>query len=489
MLLSLRLCSSPTNTLHPPTFAAQLRVCRSIAANAPAQIEDGKPLDQRFEPAIWLSLSEAKQGRADHSRFTARFGDILAIAAQSDAESSKINVNALLQYVDVSSAHSGELAAELATLLCAPKTRWRRRSAIRAAHAHGGRGLASEGSLEKSLYKHAQQAASLLLRDIGFSEDWMGLTVLMALARATAGRGSAEWRLLEGAITRHFSGIPHGIGGIALRTASDVGAATSAAASGGTGARRRRVLVVSFASRGVGLARYEFSSTIRALASRGALSDCTVDAMWLADTADAWYTQDGDAKWRGAREVEAALGDATRRADTVIFIGSSMGGTACLRFARFADLVVAFTPQVRLRGDAYVGRHELRSRWRSAALEASVLTRAWAARHVAKRGRSGGTEVLVHRGTGARDTLNTRRLSSRVIDVADWRSSVDAEGGRRDGVTVVQHPGKSHLLAVTLARNGELEAVLSLAISRHMEQYGKQPLNQHTIPGKHQHST
>ena len=292
-------------TLRAPTLAAQLRVCRSIDFKSPKKIDDGKPIEQRFEPAIWRSLSEAKEGFADHSRFTTRFGDILAIAAQSDPEKSKRNVDALLQHVDASSTQSSELAAELASMLSSPATRWRRRRALRAtraAHGAGGRDLASEGSLEASLYAQAQQAASPLLRGIGLSEDWIGLTVLIALARATAGRGSDEWRRLEVAITRHFSGVRHGRGGLALRSATDVGAISAAAASAATSAAsaasaaaasaadasaasaasaaspaatssRKRVLVVSFASRGVGLARFEFGSTIRALASRGALKD------------------------------------------------------------------------------------------------------------------------------------------------------------------------------------------------------------------------
>lgn len=193
-----------------------------------------------------------------------------------------------------------------------------------------------------------------------------------------------------------------------------------------------------------------------------------MDAVWLADTADAWYTMDGEGRWRGAFEVRRALQTATARApyESVIFLGDSMGGTACLRFARFADLVVAFSPQVRLRGDPYVGRRQLRSRFRSAVLEASIVGRARAARLVCARGRRGGTEVLIHRGTGARDVANTRLLSSRVVEARAWRGPRGAPA--QSGVTVVQHGGcKSHVIASKLARSGEMAGLLDLAVARH----------------------
>ena len=164
---------------------------------------------------------------------------------------------------------------------------------------------------------------------------------------------------------------------------------------------------------------------------------------------------------------------------------------------------MAFSPQVRLRGDPYVGRRELRCRWRSAALEATIVGRARASRLFCARGRRGGTEVrvhrgtvtrplhgrdrcsfieaplhgrymtvtrrlqvLVHRGTGGRDVANTRLLSSRVVEARAWRAGGGA--GSRDGVTVVQHGGcKSHLFASKLARSGEMAGLLDLAVDRH----------------------
>ena len=48
-----------------------------------------------------------------------------------------------------------------------------------------------------------------------------------------------------------------------------------------------------------------------------------------------------------------------------------------------------------------------------------------------------GTEVLVHRGTGARDVANTRLLSSRVVEARAWRSAPGAAAAGRSGVTVV----------------------------------------------------
>ena len=333
------------------------------------------------------------------------------------------------------------------------------------------RSLAAEDGLRSRLYHGACVAAAPLLRGVGLSEDWTGLTVLMAMARAQAGRGTAEWRQLEKAVSGYFSAVQHNgaatSGGLSFSTTHNVG--------GGTGEGRWRVLVVSFASRGVGVARHEFGSAIEALATRGALSDCHVDSLRLADTADAWYTQDGEGKWRGAAQVKRALQEATRHKDyrSVVFLGDSMGGSACLRFARFADLAVAFSPQVRLRGDPHVGRRELRSRWRSASLEASIVGRAKASRIWGRRGRLGGTEVLVHRGTGARDIANTRLLSSRMVEAQAWRAAAGAADTSRSGVTVVQHKGcKSHLFASKLTRSGGMAGLLDLTIQRHREAKG-----------------
>ena len=455
------------------SFSSQLNVVRAIAggrgASAAAspstplesKIAASKPLETRFEPAIWLALSEAKDGFADHSRFTQRFGDILAIAAEHDADRAASDARALLGHINESNF---TLAAGVASALSSPATRWRRRSAVRPRTERDIRNLASEGSLQDVLYEQALEAASPLLIGVGLTPDMVGLTVLMAFARAEAGRGSDAWRLLESAISAHFSGVRHGRGGLSVRTASNVGGASSAPAASGD--EHERVLVVSFASRGVGIARHEFGATIRALATHGSLAHSVVDVLAFADTADGWYTQDGDARWRGATEVRRALISATRHADRVIFIGDSMGGAACLRFARFADLVVAFSPQVRLRGDPYVGRPELRRRWRSAAFEANLVTRALLSRFVCARGRRGGTEVQVHRGTGARDILNTRRLSSRVIDAVSWRA---AAGTVRAGVTIIEHKGcRGHLLASKLAGSKELEPLLDLSIKRQL---------------------
>ena len=60
------------------------------------------------------------------------------------------------------------------------------------------------------------------------------------------------------------------------------------------------------------------------------------------------YTQDGEGKWRGAAEVKRVLQAATKHDEyeSVFFLGDSMGASACLRFARFADLCIAFSPQV-----------------------------------------------------------------------------------------------------------------------------------------------
>ena len=484
-------------SLRAPTLAAQIKVCRAIAAagdgrsacgsggdrSGSGSSSDGgregggcgpiggaKPLEERFEPAIYASLTEAKGGFADHSRFTARFGDVLALSLAHDAAAALSNTRALLRYLEQNaSAPGGALAATLAAALTTPLAFEARHAAI--VDRGERRSLATEGGLTRRLYHGACVAAAAPLRDVGLSEDWMGLTVLMAVARSQAGRGTAEWRHLESAVSGYFSAIQHGgaatYGGLSFLTTNNVGC--------GTGEGRKRVLVVAFASRGVGVARHEFGAAIDALATRGALSDCHVDSLLLADSADAWYTQDTEGKWRGAAEVEQALRAATRREDyhSVILLGDSMGGSACLRFARFADLAVAFSPQVRLRGDPHVGRRELRSRWRSATLEASIVGRAKASRLVCARGRLGGTEVLVHRGTGARDIANTRLLSSRVVEARAWRAAAGATDRSRSGVTVVQHKGcKSHLFASKLSRSGGMAGLLDLTIERHREARG-----------------
>eukprot|EP00928_Gymnodinium_smaydae_P008372 TRINITY_DN13050_c0_g1_i1.p1 TRINITY_DN13050_c0_g1~~TRINITY_DN13050_c0_g1_i1.p1 ORF type:complete len:423 (-),score=26.59 TRINITY_DN13050_c0_g1_i1:13-1281(-) len=107
------------------------------------------------------------------------------------------------------------------------------------------------------------------------------------------------------------------------------------------GHARRDTLVIAFSSLGCGVIRPEWRSTL-------ALDNNDFDVAHCFDAGCSWYCTDPyTGMWDGGVQWEHMIEHASKPYARVCLLGDSMGGSAALRFARFAtDVVIAFTPQV-----------------------------------------------------------------------------------------------------------------------------------------------
>ena len=73
-----------------------------------------------------------------------------------------------------------------------------------------------------------------------------------------------------------------------------------------------------------------------------------LDALYLADPSNSYYLQDPSGGWGGIRHYDALVRAHAAHYDTVLMVGSSMGGTAALVHASLATRVLSFGPKVEL---------------------------------------------------------------------------------------------------------------------------------------------
>ena len=215
-------------------------------------------------------------------------------------------------------------------------------------------------------------------------------------------------------------------------------------------------LVVAFSSLGWhGLLRAEWRGVLRAIGRR--------NVAHALDTAKSWYSSnpttgdfDGGAWW------DATLAELCAPYRKVVLLGDSMGGTAALRFARHADAVVAFVPQVDLRDfpapcDRVDFDDAKRERLRDDIVDAVDASDA---------------RISIHVG---RDADDLQQLTYLPRAVAACAGDVD-EPLPRDGETVsqvvddgngfrvVKHDVEGHAIAAALKRRGLLEEALLSSI-------------------------
>ena len=132
------------------------------------------------------------------------------------------------------------------------------------------------------------------------------------------------------------------------------------------------------------------------------------------------------------RSVLRGLG---RRYGRVAFVGDSMGGSAALRYAQYADAVVALAPQVTdLAADPHVGRED--------------LCAAAARRHV-----EGPLLASVERAL-------RRRVSIRVHFCAGHARDAAHVAALPPGMIEVAHAGDAHDVAALLKAGGVLDDVV-----------------------------
>ena len=133
--------------------------------------------------------------------------------------------------------------------------------------------------------------------------------------------------------------------------------------------------------------------------------------------------------------MRSVLRGLRRRYGRVAFVGDSMGGSAALRYAQYADAVCALAPQVtNLAEDPHVGRED--------------LCAAAARRHV-----EGPLLRSVERAL-------RRRVPIRVHFCAGHARDAAHVGALPPGVTRVAHAGDLHDVAALLKAGGVLDDVV-----------------------------
>ena len=214
-------------------------------------------------------------------------------------------------------------------------------------------------------------------------------------------------------------------------------------------------LVVAFSSLGWhGLLRAEWRGVLRAIGRR--------NVAHALDTAKSWYSSnpttgdfDGGAWW------DATLAELCAPYRKVVLLGDSMGGTAALRFARHADAVVAFVPQVDLRDfpapcDRVDFDDAKRERLRDDIVDAVDASDA---------------RISIHVGRDADDLQQLTYLPRAVAAASDIDEPLARDGETvsqavddGNGFRVVKHDVEGHAIAAALKRRGLLEEALFSSI-------------------------
>ena len=124
-----------------------------------------------------------------------------------------------------------------------------------------------------------------------------------------------------------------------------------------------------------------------------------------------------------------------RRYGRVAFVGDSMGGSAALRYAQYADAVCALAPQVsNLAADPHVGREDLHEDALLQYVEGPLLTSV--------------------------ERALRRRVTIRVHFCADHARDAAHVAALPPGVTPVPHAGDLHDVAALLKAGGVLDDVV-----------------------------
>ena len=266
-------------------------------------------------------------------------------------------------------------------------------------------------------------------------DDHAGVLYALALSRAAlSARGhGADARRLERAVARHFHALPRETKG---DVAYDLVAADDIRRSprwDGNDQQRSRAKTVLVAFAGLG-SRGHVGYEWRGAAHRVS-QDQEFDVLFAADPAASWYTGGACWRYRGDAALRSVLRGFRRRYDRVCFIGDSMGGSAALRYAQYADAVCALAPQVtNLAEDPHVGREDLHEDALRRHVEGPLL------RSVERALR--------------------RRVSIRVHFCAGHARDAAHVAALPRGATGVAHAGEVHDVAALLKADGVLDDVV-----------------------------
>ena len=359
-----------------------------------------------------------------HARSTSRFGEILW--RSTDAARSRHALETLGSNPVVTATAS---AYSVLTALESPELVERRQSA-RSDLLTPTRSPDFEGVLLWECADAISRAAPDLACD-----DHVGVLYALALSRAALSvRGhGADARRLERAVAKHFHALPRETRG---DVAYDLVAADDIRRSprwDGDDRRRARAKTVLVAFAGLG-SRGHVGYEWRGAAHRVS-QDQDFDVLFAADPAASWYTGGACWRYRGDAALRSVLRGLRGRYDRVAFVGDSMGGSAALRYAQYADAVVALAPQVsNLAEDPHVGREDLCAAAARRHVEEPLL-------RSVKRALRRRIPISVHFCAGhARDAAHVAALPP--------------------GVTRVAHAGSQHDVAALLKADGVLDDVV-----------------------------
>jgi hypothetical protein len=266
-------------------------------------------------------------------------------------------------------------------------------------------------------------------------DDHVGVLYALALARAAlSARGhGADARRLERAVAKHFHALPRETKG---DVAYDLVAADDIRRSprwDGNDEHRARAKTVLVAFAGLG-SRGHVGYEWRGAAHRVS-QNREFDVLFAADPAASWYTGGACWRYRGDAALRRVLRGLRNRYDRVAFVGDSMGGSAALRYASYADAVCALAPQVtNLAEDPHVGRED--------------LCAAAARRHV-----EGPLLRSVERALRRRIPISVHFCAGHARDAAHVAALPP-------GVTPVPHAGDAHDVAALLKADGVLDDVV-----------------------------
>ncbi len=391
-----------------------------------AALRDGKLIFQNQLSLLQNAAAGAPppQDSFPHARSTSKFGEILWRA--NDATRAHDALEALGSNplaTATASAYSVLAALESPELV-------ERRQSARSDLLAPKRSPDFEGVLLWECADAISKAAPALACD-----DHVGVLYALALARAAlSARGhGADARRLERAVAKHFHALPRETRG---DVAYDLVAADDIRRSprwDGNDERRARAQTVLVAFAGLGSrghVGYEWRGAAHRVSQNQAF-----DVLFAADPAASWYTGGACWRYRGDAALRSVLRGLRGRYDRVCFVGDSMGGSAALRYAQYADAVVALAPQVtNLAEDPHVGREDLHEDALRRHVEGPLLTSV--------------------------ERALRRRVSIRVHFCAGHARDAAHVAALPPGVSRVEEAGDLHDVAALLKAEGVLDDVV-----------------------------
>ena len=336
---------------HPYFFQRQLELCHRIVT------EDSTTA---YLLGDKVGVHPERHRFVEHSRCTARFGEVLLHARDHASSNDEYNLaiynaQSLVDYIDKSLDKSNNtvpvrcgLADDIARCL-STRSMYQFRKRQLECDASDSDFTPEQFDLELMgrLYYSAISRTEPYLREVGLTVDHTGFTALLALCRASSAITltkqhcslpmlSEPGAKLDAALSNHFNAIT--VAGRRFFFSHHHGLECGPKTRG-------KHLVFAFSSLGNGIVRHEFGGSLAKLNNQ----DEPFDVLFVADPAQSWYQKDDTGCFGGFVQYERRIKAASKPYKCVSLIGDSMGGSGALLFSHLAtESVVAFSPQIDL---------------------------------------------------------------------------------------------------------------------------------------------